>query len=116
MKLEGIKKRIVSFLVTTLALMLFVLAADLLLVESLDTDIIIWQGDSPSFKVRYFVPYTGGGTSECYPLSLLKFKAGQKVIIKRSLFLDVCIVIPRSREAIDKKIYEYWFDRHKIVD
>jgi hypothetical protein len=100
------------FLVAFVFLLVFVL--DLLLAESLDTDLI--EIGNQGYKVEYWVPYTGGGTSKCYPLTFSRLKNGQKVILKRSLFVDVCIVMTRNREAIDKKIYEYWIDRHPVVD
>jgi hypothetical protein len=100
------------FLVTLVFLLIFVL--DLLFAESLDTD--LFERRNQGFKVEYWVPGTGGGTSKCYPLTFASLKHVRKVVLKRSLFVDVCIVIPRNREAIDKNIHEYWFNRHHVVD
>jgi hypothetical protein len=113
LKVKG-KWRIFSSLWPVLTLLLFIVV-DLLLSESLDTNIIVWQNDSPSFKVRYFVPYTGGGTSMCYPLSLSNFNNGKKVIIKRSMFFDVCIVLARNRDAVENE-YGSWLYRHALED
>ena len=89
---------------------------DLFMTESLDTSIV--EGRNSGFKVEYTVPNTGGGTSKCLPLTFSKLKRGQNVILKRSLFVDVCIVIPRTRTqgVIDENFHEYWFNRHPVVD
>ena len=78
--------------------------------ESLDTSIFIERNQG--LKVGYSVPYTGGGTSECYPFAFSTFKHGQPVVIKRSIFIDVCIVLPLTRKPIDKNPGEYLINRH----
>lgn len=108
MKLKA--KRFVGVLCKIFVLLSFIFVVDLILVESLDTEIMVWRDEG--FKVEYIVPNTAGGTSKCYSPTLSKFTHGQKVAIKRSAFFDVCLVLHRSRDASDKNPNANLFNRH----
>jgi hypothetical protein len=106
------KKSIIRTLCQVIALISFIILLDLLVSESMETLVIMRPNQGR--KIEYFVPYTGGGTSKCYPITFSKLTQGQNVVLKRSIFIDICVVIPISRKPIDKAFDRFWLGRHPV--